>query len=153
MKNLNCINCGSDTTRKVSSVYAEGAHILSGQTTSGGVGIGFTSSGPVLGSGAAGGSFSGTISSNLSQQLSPPLKISYWSIIKIGFVVVLLGQISLALFVSEKVSEYFVMTWTLIIAISFIYSIYYNFRVYPVEFKEWNKLFYCSKCDTIFEPE
>lgn len=153
MNNLDCINCGADTTRKVSSVYSEGAQVLSGQTTNSGMGIGFTPSGPAIGIGGNGGTFSGTLASNLSQQLAPPFKISYWSIIKISFIVMVVGQIILGLLDLEKMIKYFSYIWLFLTTAWLIYSFFYNFRIYPKEFKTWDKLFYCYKCDTIFEPK
>lgn len=153
MNDLNCINCGADTTRKVSSVYSEGAQVLSGQTTNSGMGIGLTPSGPAIGFGGGDGNFSGTLSSHLSQQLAPPFKMSYWSIIKIAFIIMLIGQICLGLLGLEKLIEYFSYIWLFFTVTWVIYSIYDNIKAFPREFNAWNKLFYCFKCDTIFEPK
>ena len=153
MNNLNCINCGADTTRKVSAVYSEGAQVLSGQTTNSGMGIGLTPSGPAVGLGGSEGTFSGTLSTNLSQQLAPPFKMSYWSIIKISFIVMVIGQISLALLDLEKIIGFFSYILLFFTTALLIYSIFYNFKIYPKEFKAWDKLFYCNRCDTTFEPK
>jgi hypothetical protein len=143
MFELNCPNCKSDNTQKLSAIVA------SGTSQSQSVSVG-SMGGTVGGAAAFGVTNSSTTThtqSALAKKLAAPTrKRTILLLVGFGFLMLLawgmFGKF-LGLLVAAGVGF---LGWTL-----FQKNTAYNTNVYPGLLDDWNQSFYCHRCETVFK--
>ena len=151
---MECSVCHSTNLVKLSLAYEQGLSDYQGQSRSRGL---FAGTG---GLGLWGGSTTttGTSQSRLSARLSPPIKWSYWTTLKVWFagliVLCFVGGALIpanALNAKEFIREF---GWGLDayvgLLVFFGWFVWrYNRRIFPVKRRNWNRSFLCRRCGDI----
>ena len=144
-----CPTCGSENTRRLSTLDMAGVSQFSAVTS----GFGWAG-GPVGGSGWT----TGVSQTQMSAMAAPPTKKSYRGGILLLFGAPFIGPAPFALLESlNGVRPYYehmaVVAGTVLIIAALLWSgsaYVYNKRVWPRLYKQWHRRFLCLKCGMIF---
>jgi len=144
MADLTCPKCKSENTQKLSAIVATGTS----HSTSHSVGA----AGGTVGGQAAFGTTSSTTNtvtrSALAQKLSAPAKKKT--------ILVIVGFAFLALIVWGMFGKFLGLLAAGGVGylgfIIYTKNVAYNTAVWPGLFEEWDRSFYCHRCETVFKP-
>lgn len=151
--NMQCPQCGSTEFTKLSLVYAHGFS----ETESRSRFWGFSFGEPALGFGRA--KTRGHLQTKLSLAVSPPKKMSYWKVIKWGFLVSLIvWWVLLNLTAAPGGPRTLAHDFTFIayangaLLIFFLWVVWrYNRLVFPGRHANWDRSFMCTRCGHIVQ--
>jgi hypothetical protein len=147
---LNCPQCASDQTQKITAIVSSGTTHSVGRTNSMGVG----SVGGKLAVGSSSGTTRSTSTSELAKKLAAPLKKSEALIVPFVLIMVFFGWIPIAM----------MGFFGYLVAGGLGYWLYtslkkksdaaklHNNTVFQDEFLTWDKGFYCHRCEHSFVP-
>jgi hypothetical protein len=135
-----CPACGSDSIERVAGIVKKGT--VRGTLTGGGGGIGLGFGGAMIGAGAVGGS---SISrSDLAKALAEPapgcLMMSATSSLIFGLLCSIFGGAVIGIPL-------------IIVGIIIFVGGRKTFDLYQQKKRIWGTLFYCHKCDSVFDPQ
>lgn len=147
-----CPSCSSTDLKKLSFVYASGTYDGKGLNR----GLVLSADGP----GVHIGRSRGTYQSKLSQIAAPPKKRSFVKAILFwlaGMVVVAILSRNLLHSLprnqARELDNLAGLVYLLILPILLVWIFWYNRRVYPELFRQWDSRFMCQRCGAIIEPQ
>lgn len=147
---LNCPKCSSEQTQKITAIVSSGTTHSVGLTSSVGVG----SVGGKMAVGSSTGTTRSTSTSELAKKLAAPVKKSDSLILPLVLILGIFGWIPIAMmgFLGYLVSGglgYWLFTH---LKKKSDAAKQYNTEVFPVEFSNWERGFYCHRCEHSFIP-
>lgn len=158
---LDCPNCGSENTKKISQIYQEGT----GRSVSNSFAIGSVANRFAYGSGV---SHTNT-TSNLAKRFEPPRNIPTWKMVLItpviwGLVAFFIGSVLGGIFdsVLQSKAAIYIGILVLLAIILVIPSVVVYFawkyalgkqREYQEEMPNWHRRFLCLRCDRVFKAD
>lgn len=143
-----CPSCKDENTQRLSLAYESGLSDVN--TRSSGVGVGIGRGG--IGVGVGGSKTKGTSQTELSKKAAPPNKKSYWRIVKIWFVCVIVVELMASGAHSELLKTVIGLA-ALSALFYFCYQAYkFNSSEWPMLAKSWQETFMCSRCGHNFIP-
>ncbi len=135
--NLDCSNCHSENTQKLSLIVNNGTMDNKSQTA----GLGFAGSGLGLGVAAS----KGTSTSKLAKQYAEPEKMPVIG----GFFAIMMLSLIATIFFGSIAIEVGVYIGIAVSALSLLN----NLKSYPKQYASWDAKFICLKCSTVFTPK
>lgn len=127
-----CPTCDSSNITKLALVIAKSTRTFGLGT----LGLGF---GGAFTSGSVGMS-----GNQIARQFPPPFKKSYHPIL---LVFTLMGAV-----IEHKEQQEGLMTFAfMVFLVLLVRAIWFNFKVYPKAIEQWDRLFLCNRCGSVFE--
>jgi hypothetical protein len=151
---LRCPKCNSTDLKKVSLVYQEGTFRTEAQTRMRAAVIGGNGADLLVGS----ASTRASQQSDLSKQLSPPIKWSYRKIVFWSVLVFLCGAWlvfcvntitrNATTVMSSALTAY---AWLAAVVFAVLLALVtrHNLSIYPRRFAEWDRSFICQRCSAV----
>jgi hypothetical protein len=153
---LRCPNCNSPELKKVSLAYQEGRYSVNTRARLRGVVVG--EGGPDVMVGRA--TTRGTHQTELSKNLNPPTKWSYWKLVAWSVVLSLVALVSYIRSVMSSpgpASTLPVMVYAVLFPVVFLCLAFlfwrHNHLTYSRQYAEWNRSFLCERCGTVSQHD